>query len=216
MRTMSCEAHQMERARLEAAVEQCRLELKVTELLRLMEQAGRNIQQVMARNDQLEELLEDVERRNEEDLEDCEAERHRRKNVVKLWKIQLKVMERQRLLERLIRFCQRRLSEWQVIENTRDQRDQNKMKLEKQGQAIQALQHRLSKFEIEHLENNDVEADRETFKKNVQELITVMLEEKGENLKETVERELTLIELLKKVLHQTEQEIQRDQEESLR
>ena len=39
---------------------------------------------------------------------------------------------------------------------------------------------------------------------------------KGENLKETVERELTLIELLKKVLHQTEQEIQRDQEESLR
>ena len=63
MRTMSCEAHQMERARLEAAVEQCRLELKVTELLRLMEQAGRNIQQVMARNDQLEELLEDVERR---------------------------------------------------------------------------------------------------------------------------------------------------------
>ena len=87
----------MERRKREAGVRRGRLQVKVMEIIRKVERARRNTEGLMDRNAALGKLLEDIEKGKPENLKDNEAEKARREEVVKIMKLELKVM-RERVL----------------------------------------------------------------------------------------------------------------------
>ena len=89
-------------ARREEVVRLGRLQLQMMERRRQLEQTERRIQERLRRNQELEQLLGEVERMKEQEQEDAEMEISRRAAVVKVWRLQVKVMERRRQLERML------------------------------------------------------------------------------------------------------------------
>ena len=87
----------VERRKREAGVRRGRLQVKVMEIIRKVERARRNTEGLMDRNAALGKLLEDIEKGKPENLKDNEAEKARREEVVKIMKLELKVMERESL-----------------------------------------------------------------------------------------------------------------------
>ena len=87
----------VERRKREAGVRRGRLQVKVMEIIRKVERARRNTEGLMDRNAALGKLLEDIEKGKPENLKDNEAEKARRGEVVKIMKLELKVM-RERVL----------------------------------------------------------------------------------------------------------------------
>ena len=87
----------VERRKREAGVRRGRLQVKVMEIIRKVERARRNTEGLMDRNAALGKLLEDIEKGKPENLKDNEAEKARRGEVVKIMKLELKVMERESL-----------------------------------------------------------------------------------------------------------------------
>jgi len=75
--------------------------------------------------------LEKIEREKPEELEDSKLEIVRRKTVVKVWKLQVKVMERERQLEQMMRYVQEEISIWRKIDRERETWDRNILKLDK-------------------------------------------------------------------------------------
>ena len=107
-----------ERENMEAAVKHGKLHLRIMKMVREMEKMESQVQVLLDENQKVEKLLGVIEKETEEDQDQGggEVERRRRETVVKLWKVQLRVMERQRLLENLLRCCQENLSFWTVTE----------------------------------------------------------------------------------------------------
>ena len=89
-----------ERRRREAAVKLGRQEIHHMELERELETAQRKIQQLLGLSQNLERRLGEIEAEKQEQ-EDPEVEVVRRQTVVKLWRLQVRAMERQRMLERM-------------------------------------------------------------------------------------------------------------------
>ena len=89
-----------ERWRREAAVKLGRQEIHHMELERELETAQRKIQQLLGLSQNLERRLGEIEAEKQEQ-EDPEVEVVRRQTVVKLWRLQVRAMERQRMLERM-------------------------------------------------------------------------------------------------------------------
>ena len=87
----------VERRKRELGVALGRLQVKVMEIIRKVERARRNTEGLMDRNAALGKLLEDIEKGKPENLKDNEAEKARREEVVKIMKLELKVM-RERVL----------------------------------------------------------------------------------------------------------------------
>ena len=92
-----------ERRRREAVVKFGRQQIKMMEKERELETAKWKIQQFLGKNHDLESRLEEMERRNQEEQLDSGKEAARRQTVVKLWRLQVRLMERQRQLMRLER-----------------------------------------------------------------------------------------------------------------
>merc|ERR1719391_884780 len=111
-----------ERENLEAAVQHGKLHLRIMKMVREIEKMERKVRVLLDENQKVEKLLGVIEKETEEDQDQGggEVERRRRETVVKLWKVQLRVMERQRLLENLLRCCQENLSFWTVTEAKED------------------------------------------------------------------------------------------------
>ena len=89
-------------ARREEVVRLGRLQLQMMERRRQLEQTERRIQERLRRSLDLERLLAEVERDKELEQEGTKAEILRRSAVVKVWRLQVKVMERRRQLERML------------------------------------------------------------------------------------------------------------------
>ena len=89
-----------ERRRREAAVKLGRQEIQYMKVERELETAHRKIQQLLGLSQNLESRLGEIEAEKQEQ-EDPEVEAVRRQTVVKLWRLQVRVMERQRKLERM-------------------------------------------------------------------------------------------------------------------
>ena len=92
---------EQERRRREVAVRLGRQQLLYLEAERKLEQGVRKIKEVLGTNQKMNDILEKIEREKQEELEDSELEKVRRKAVVKEWKLQVKVMERERQLEQM-------------------------------------------------------------------------------------------------------------------
>ena len=91
-----------ERRRREEAVKVGQMQVLMMEAERKLESKERKIQQLLRRNQGLESLLEEIEKENQEEQKEAELEAARRRKVVKLWKMQAKMMGRQRELEKLL------------------------------------------------------------------------------------------------------------------
>ena len=106
-----------ERENMEAAVKHGKLHLRIMKMVREIEKMERKVQVLLDENQEVEKLLGVIEKETEEDQDQREeVERRRRETVVKLWKVQLRVMERQRLLENMLRSCQENLAFWTETE----------------------------------------------------------------------------------------------------
>ena len=92
-----------ERRRREAIVKFGRQQIKIMEKERELRTNQGKIQQLLGMSHDLECRLEEIERRKQEEREDPGEEAARRQTVVKLWKLQVRLMERQRQLERMKR-----------------------------------------------------------------------------------------------------------------
>ena len=86
--------------RREAAVKLGRKQIQYMKVERELETAHRKIQQLLGLSQNLEDRLGKIEAEKQEQ-EDPEVEEVRRQTVVKLWRLQVRVMERQRKLERM-------------------------------------------------------------------------------------------------------------------
>ena len=95
-------ARETEIARREEVVRLGKLQLQMMERRRQLEQTERRIEERLRRSLELERLLGDLEREKEAEQEDAGSEIVRRKAVMKLWRLQVKVMERRRGLERML------------------------------------------------------------------------------------------------------------------
>ena len=89
-------------ARREEVVRLGRFQVQMMEMRRHLEQTERRIQERLRRSQEVERLLGEVEREKEVEQEDTEAEILRRAAVVEVWRLQVKVMERRRRLERML------------------------------------------------------------------------------------------------------------------
>ena len=94
-----------ERRRREEAVKVGQMQVLMMEAERKLESKERKIQQLLRRNQGLESLLEEIEKENQEEQKEAELEAARRRKVVKLWKMQAKMMGRRRELEKLQVYC---------------------------------------------------------------------------------------------------------------
>ena len=91
----------IERRRREAAVKVGRQQVFLMEQERKLVSMDRKIQELLGRNNGLGSLLEEIEKENQEEKqEDAVVEVARRQKVVKLWRLQAKMMERERKLEK--------------------------------------------------------------------------------------------------------------------
>ena len=88
--------------RREAAVKVGRQQVRLMEKERKLESEERRIKELLRRNHGLKSLLEEIEKENEEELQEARVEVARRQKVVKLWRMQAKVTERERRLEKLL------------------------------------------------------------------------------------------------------------------
>ena len=92
----------IERRRREEAVKVGRQEVLAMELERQLERRQRMIQELLRRNQGLERLLGEIEKEKQEEQQEALLEAARRRTVVKVWRLQVKMMERQRMLEKLM------------------------------------------------------------------------------------------------------------------
>ena len=91
----------IERRRREAAVKIGRQQVLLMEKERKLESRDRKIQELLGRNHGLGSLLEKMEKENQEEQQEAGVEVARRKKVVKLWRLQAKMMEQERILEKI-------------------------------------------------------------------------------------------------------------------
>ena len=89
-----------ERRRREAAVRIGRQHVLLMENERKLDSYQRKIQELLRRNHGLGSLLAEIEKENEEQQQEAEMEVARRQKVVKLWRLQAKMMKRERRLEK--------------------------------------------------------------------------------------------------------------------
>ena len=89
-------------ARRQDVVRLGKLQLLMIERRRQLEKTERRIQERLGRSLDLERVLAEVERDKELEQEGTKAEILRRSAVVKVWRLQVKVMERRRQLERML------------------------------------------------------------------------------------------------------------------
>ena len=87
------------------------------ELERRWESRLRKIKELLRRNQGLERLLGEIEREKQEEQPGAMEEAARRQAVVKLWRLQVKMMERQRGLEKLMGLALERKGSAQVVED---------------------------------------------------------------------------------------------------
>ena len=92
----------IERRRREAAVKVGRQQVFFMEEERKLESEERKIQTLLRRNHELGSLLKEIEKENGEEHQEAGVEVARRQKVVKLWRLQVKLMERERKLEKLL------------------------------------------------------------------------------------------------------------------
>ena len=92
----------VERKRREVAVKVGRLQISTMESERQMEYKKRKIQELLRRNQGLERLLGEIEKEKQEEQPGAVEEAARRQTVVKLWRLQVKMIERHRGLEKLM------------------------------------------------------------------------------------------------------------------
>ena len=92
----------IERRRREEAVAVGRQQVLAMELERRWESRQRKIQELQRRNQGLERLLGEIEKEKQEEQPGAMEEAARRQTVVKVWRLQVKMMERQRGLEKLM------------------------------------------------------------------------------------------------------------------
>ena len=107
----------IERRRREQAVAVGRQQVFALELERRWESRQRKIQELLRRNQGLERLLGEIEKEKQEEQPGAMEEAARRQAVVKLWRLQVKMMERQRGLEKLMGLALERKGSAQVVED---------------------------------------------------------------------------------------------------
>ena len=90
-----------ERRRREAAVKLGRQQIQYMGMERELDSAHRKIQQLLELSQTLDRRLGEIEKEKQEEEEDPKLEAARRKTVGKLWRLQVRGMERQRRLERM-------------------------------------------------------------------------------------------------------------------
>ena len=98
----------IERRRREEAVAVGRQQVLAMELERRWESRQRKIQELLRRNQGVERLLGEIEKEKQEEQPGAMEEAARRQTVVKLWRLQVKMMERQRSLEKLMDLARER------------------------------------------------------------------------------------------------------------
>ena len=135
----------VERRKREAGVRRGRLQVKVMEIIRKVERARRNTEGLMDRNAALGKLLEDIEKGKPENLKDNEAEKARRGEVVKIMKLELKVMERERLLGSSLRLIKDWIMDWKKAEDLLESSDQDDLTFERELDSIDRFFSRLYK-----------------------------------------------------------------------
>ena len=91
-----------ERRRREAAVRIGRQHVLLMENERKLDSYKRKIQELLGRNHGLGSLLAEIEKENEEQQQESRMEVARRQKVVKLLRLQAKMMEQERRLEKLM------------------------------------------------------------------------------------------------------------------
>ena len=159
----------VEKRKRELGVALGRLQVKVMEIIRELEQAERNTKGLIERNTMLEKLLGAIGKGKQENLEDTEAEIVRREEVVKIMKLELKVMKRERMLERDLRLYKEYIGKWRMFEDLVESHDRCHVRTER---LLDILQSCLWKFEFEYNNNNSVEIEEliKQMKKDLEEL----------------------------------------------
>ena len=117
----------VERKRREVAVKVGRLQISTMESERQMEYKKRKIQELLRRNQGLESLLAEAEKEKQEEQPSAVLEAARRQTVVKLWRLQVKMMKRQRCLEELMDLV---LAAGSAVQESLDYYESINMKLE--------------------------------------------------------------------------------------
>ena len=122
-----------------------RLQVKIMEINRKVERARRTTEGLMDRNAALGKLLEDIEKGKPENLKDNEVEKARRGEVVKIMKLELKVMERERLLESSLRLIKDWIMDWKKAKDLLESSDQDDLTFERELDSIDRFFSRLYK-----------------------------------------------------------------------
>ena len=143
----------VERKRREVAVKVGRLHISTMESERQMEYKKRKIQELLRRNQGLESLLAEAEKEKQEEQPSAVLEAARRQTVVKLWRLQVKMMKRQRCLEELMDFV---LAAGSAVQESLDYYESINMKLEHVHsenvlETLETLRSPVASFDIDDL-----------------------------------------------------------------
>ena len=144
-----------ERRRREAVVQFGRQQIQLMEQERELGTAQWKINQLLARSQDLESRLEELDRGKQKEQLDPGKEAARRQTVVKVWKLQVKAMERQRQLQRMKRETedllelvkaterQMELEENKILtsETSKKLIEENRKNLQQIGKGLEQLEH---------------------------------------------------------------------------
>ena len=211
-----------ERRRREAIVKFGRQQIKIMEKERELRTNQGKIQQLLGMSHDLECRLEEIERRKQEEREDPGEEAARRQTVVKLWKLQVRLMERQRQLERMKRETEGQLDlvkanerkmelEEYKIQTSKGLIEESKLSLLQLGKGLEQLEN----FETDDQRKKSLRKTLKEVQVHRNQVWEKFVCQSYEKIVETVEVEVEVdYQLIQAKLQELQMEIEEDEEDA--